>query len=231
MCFLSASSYLQQPSDKYQTAFSIHVPHQSACTALGLWPVCTSTVGGLGGERIQALHKRSIGREQATSLAPPGSRWARGTRRAPRVWVKTGRSSARRYNRLRFGWAGSSASPPRSRGDTPGPGSALSLPEPSHLRERRESSRLQRTSPGTRRAERKKVGFNSPPRPWGRLCKSQWDESSRCWRQPCFYLHDDDEGQLGSQNVPELHGVGVLLHVSGRIAVITIPTRKKKHLK
>lgn len=46
-----------------------------------------------------------------------------------------------------------------------------------------------------------------------------------------LYLHDDDEGQLGRQNVPELHGVGVLLLVSGRIAVITIPARKKNHRK
>lgn len=46
-------------------------------------------------------------------------------------------------------------------------------------------------------------------------------------RSLVFYLHDDDEGQLGSQNVPELHGVGVLLLMAGRIAVITIPTKKR----
>lgn len=40
-----------------------------------------------------------------------------------------------------------------------------------------------------------------------------------------FYLHDDDERQLGSQNMPELHSAGVLLLVARRIAVITIPAK------
>jgi len=41
------------------------------------------------------------------------------------------------------------------------------------------------------------------------------------------YLHDDDEGQLGGQDVPELHGVGVLLRVAGRVAVVTVPDNKQ----
>lgn len=36
-------------------------------------------------------------------------------------------------------------------------------------------------------------------------------------------LHDNDESHLGSQNMPELHSVGVLLLMAGRVAVITIP--------
>lgn len=51
-------------------------------------------------------------------------------------------------------------------------------------------------------------------------------ESIAAW----FYLHDNDESQLGSQNMPELHSVGVLLLMAGRVAVITIPT-KKKHVR
>lgn len=46
--------------------------------------------------------------------------------------------------------------------------------------------------------------------------------SSEAW----LYLHDNNESHLGSQNMPELHGVGVLLLVSRRVAVITIPTKK-----
>lgn len=42
-----------------------------------------------------------------------------------------------------------------------------------------------------------------------------------------FYLHDNDESQLGSQNMPELHCVGVLPLMAGRVAVITVPTKKK----
>lgn len=42
-----------------------------------------------------------------------------------------------------------------------------------------------------------------------------------------FYLHDNDERQLGCQNVPELHCVGVLSLVARRVAVITIPTKKE----
>ena len=41
-----------------------------------------------------------------------------------------------------------------------------------------------------------------------------------------FYLHDDDERQLGGQNMPELHSVAVLLLVARRIAVITIPAKR-----
>jgi hypothetical protein len=37
------------------------------------------------------------------------------------------------------------------------------------------------------------------------------------------YLHDDDEGQLGGQDVPELHGVLVLLPVAGGVAVVSVP--------
>lgn len=42
-----------------------------------------------------------------------------------------------------------------------------------------------------------------------------------------FYLHDDDESQLSSQNMPELHSVGVRLLVVRRVAVITVPTNKE----
>ena len=48
--------------------------------------------------------------------------------------------------------------------------------------------------------------------------------SSEAW----FYLHDNNESQLGSQDMPELHSVGVLLHMAGRVAVITIPKRKEQ---
>lgn len=83
----------------------------------------------------------------------PAARRARDTPTARHVWVKTDRSWARRCTRCgRLGWAGSSASPLHSCGDTPGPGSALSSPEPSHQREHRESSRPQRTSPGIQHA-------------------------------------------------------------------------------
>lgn len=47
---------------------------------------------------------------------------------------------------------------------------------------------------------------------------------------PGFYLHDNDECQLGSQNVPELHGVGVLLLMAGRVSVITVPA-KTEHVR
>lgn len=47
---------------------------------------------------------------------------------------------------------------------------------------------------------------------------------------PGFYLHDNDECQLGSQNVPELHGVGVLLLMAGRVAIITVPA-KTEHVR
>lgn len=42
-----------------------------------------------------------------------------------------------------------------------------------------------------------------------------------------FYLHDNDECQLRSQNMPELHRVGVLPVMARRVAVITIPTKKE----
>ena len=48
--------------------------------------------------------------------------------------------------------------------------------------------------------------------------------------QPDFYLHDDDKSQLGSQNMPELHSVGVLLLMARRVAVITIPTKKEQRI-
>lgn len=79
--------------------------------------------------------------------------WARGTLTAPRVWLKTGRWCANTCSRCGCsGWAGSSASPPRSCGGTPAPGSAPSSPEPSRQRECQESSRPQRTSPWILRA-------------------------------------------------------------------------------
>lgn len=37
------------------------------------------------------------------------------------------------------------------------------------------------------------------------------------------YLHDNDEGQFGCQDVPELHSVGVLPLVAWRVAVVTVP--------
>lgn len=95
---------------------------------------------------------------QSTSQCPPitPSRWARCARdtlTAPRVWLKTDRSWACTCTHCgRSGWAGSSAFPLRSCGDTPGPGSALSLSEHSHQRERRGSSRPRRTSPGIQHA-------------------------------------------------------------------------------
>lgn len=42
-----------------------------------------------------------------------------------------------------------------------------------------------------------------------------------------FYLHDNDESQLSSQNMPELHSVGVLLLMARRVTVVTIPTKKE----
>lgn len=83
----------------------------------------------------------------------PAARRTRDTLTAPHVWLKTDRSWACRSTHCgRSGLAGSSAFPLRSYGDTPGPGSALSLSEPSRQREHRESSRPRRTLPGTQHA-------------------------------------------------------------------------------
>lgn len=82
-------------------------------------------------------------------LAP----WARDTQTEPRVSVETDRSWVHRYTHCcHDGWAESSASPPHSCGDIPGPGSVLFSPELWHQRERQGSSRLQRTSPWRQRA-------------------------------------------------------------------------------
>lgn len=43
-----------------------------------------------------------------------------------------------------------------------------------------------------------------------------------------FYLHNNYESQLSSQNVPKLHRVGVLLLVPWGVAVIPIPAVKKQ---
>lgn len=52
-------------------------------------------------------------------------------------------------------------------------------------------------------------------------------ESTAAW----FYLHDNDESQLGSQNMPELHRVGILLLMARRVTVITVPTKKEQRLR
>lgn len=39
------------------------------------------------------------------------------------------------------------------------------------------------------------------------------------------YFHDDNEGHFGCQDVPELHGVSVLLLVAWRVTVITVSVR------
>ncbi len=102
------------------------------------------------------LHKQDIRHHHILPSCPAdgaAARWARDTLTTPRVWVKTDRSWARRCNHCGCcGWVGSSASPPHSCGDTLGPGNVLSLSEPSHQWEHLESSRPQRTWPGTRHA-------------------------------------------------------------------------------
>lgn len=42
------------------------------------------------------------------------------------------------------------------------------------------------------------------------------------------YLHDDDEGHLGCQDVPELHGGSVLPLMARRVAVVPISARHSK---
>lgn len=136
---------------------------------LGLSPVYTTTIS----RSVCVLHKLhrhcktmvmfgiTINKQDILHQHVPTShpsdgaaaRWARGTLRAPRVWIKMGRSQACRCTHCgNFGWAGSSASPLHSYGDTPAPGSALSLSVHSHRKEHQESSRPQRTLSGIQRA-------------------------------------------------------------------------------
>lgn len=58
---------------------------------------------------------------------------------------------------------------------------------------------------------------------WGSVSAGGAGGSTAVW----LYLHDNDESQLGSQNMPELHSVWVLLLMAGRVAVITIPAKKE----
>lgn len=44
---------------------------------------------------------------------------------------------------------------------------------------------------------------------------------------PAYYLHDNDEGQFGSQYVPELHGVMILFLVAWRVAVVSVPAQEE----
>lgn len=41
------------------------------------------------------------------------------------------------------------------------------------------------------------------------------------------YLHNNDESQFGGQNMPKLHGVGVLVLMPRRVTVISIPINEE----
>lgn len=58
---------------------------------------------------------------------------------------------------------------------------------------------------------------------WGWV---QWSASFGGSSEAWFYLHDNDESKLGSQNMPKLHGVGVLLLMARWVAVVTISRKK-----
>lgn len=48
-------------------------------------------------------------------------------------------------------------------------------------------------------------------------------------REKCIlsYFHDNNEGHFGCQDVPELHGVSVLVLVAWRVPVVTVSVQTK----
>lgn len=49
-------------------------------------------------------------------------------------------------------------------------------------------------------------------------------------REKCIlsYFHDNNEGHFGCQDVPELHGVSVLVLVAWRVPVVTVSVQTNK---